>query len=482
MTAGRPLTPSAPFIPLFDRMRDHPFVPTCLSQRKGAVGGQGWPQATATRREASLRAGRPLAMMAAGWGSGRCGTVQNQLFESALGIAKPWYVRSVDFDAAKKLLTITVDFVAGTRFEVEGVAGVHPVHDTQIKRLRHLNFFQHECFLEVRTPRVKLPDGRVVLAEPAWFGKLSGFTLLFEALVLAMAQQMTFSAVAKLVGISWHRVHAICSHYVNLAVAEADLSTVTNVAIDETSYRRGHNYLTLAADTDQRKVVFVTDGKDANTVADFAADLAAHKGSAEQVRSVSIDMSPAFIKGVTDHLPNARITFDKFHVVANASTAVEKMRRLEQRTDPSLKGLRWTLLKNRDRLSVQSRADLDILIAQVATKRTARAWLYREHLRDILNRKQINVVSAMLKQWCTNVMRSRVEPMKEVAKMIRKHFDGIVAWAQTRQTNGYIEALNGLFQAAKRKARGYTRFATMRTVLFLIAGKLDFTPINPHTA
>ena len=181
--------------------------------------------------------------------------------------------------------------------------------------------------------------------------------------------------------------------------AEADLSAVTAVAIDETSCRRGHNYLTIAADTNERKVVFVTEGKDTKTVADFAADLAAHKGSAEQVRLVSIDMSPAFIKGVADHLPNARITFDKFHVVAHASTAVDKMRRLEQRTDPSLKGLRWTLLKDRDRLSDESRADLDTLIAQVATKRTARAWLYREHLRDILDRKQINVVSAMLKQW-----------------------------------------------------------------------------------
>src|SRR5580700_9008265 len=87
--------------------------------------------------------------------------VQNKLFEAALGIVKPWYVNGVDFDAAKKTLTIGVDFVAGTRFPAAGVAGVHPVHDTQIKRLRHLNFFQHECFLEVRTPRVKLPDGRI---------------------------------------------------------------------------------------------------------------------------------------------------------------------------------------------------------------------------------------------------------------------------------------------------------------------------------
>jgi transposase len=408
--------------------------------------------------------------------------MQNQLFEAALGLAKPWYVTGVNFDAAQKILTISVDFAAGTRFEAPGVAGAHPVHDTQIKRLRHLNFFQHECFLEVRTPRVKLPDGRVVLIEPDWFGKLAGFTLLFEALVLAMAQQMTFAAVARLAGLSWHRVHAICSRYVDLALAEADLSAVSAVAIDETSSRRGHNYLTIAADAEARKVVFVTEGRDAKTIARFAEYLTTHNATPGQVRSVSIDMSPAFINGVTEQLPNARITFDKFHIIAHASAAIDKMRRLEQRTDPSLKGLRWTLLKDRGRLSNEGRADLDALIAGAATKRTARAWLYREHLRDILDRKQINVVSAMLKTWCTNVLRSKVVPMQDVARMIRTHFDGIVAWAQTRQTNGFIEALNGLFQAAKRKARGYTRFTTMRTVLFLIAGKLDFTRINPNAA
>ena len=106
-------------------------------------------------------------------------------------------MRGVDFDAAGKVLTIGIDFVAGSRFAAPGAEGLHPVHDTQTKRLRHLNFFQHECYLEVRTPRVKLPDGRVVQIEPDWFGKLSGFTLLFEALVLAMAQQMPFAAVAR---------------------------------------------------------------------------------------------------------------------------------------------------------------------------------------------------------------------------------------------------------------------------------------------
>ena len=142
--------------------------------------------------------------------------------------------------------------------------------------------------------------------------------------------------------------------------------------------------------------------------------------------------------------------------------------------------MRWTLLKDTATLKPQAAADLDALIAKMTVKRTARAWAYKEQLREILDRKQIHVVRAMLKRWCNCVMRSKVEPMKEVAKMIRTRTEGIVAWAQTRQANGFLRAINGLFQAAKRRARGFTRIDTIRTVIFLIAGRLDFHAINPH--
>jgi transposase len=405
-----------------------------------------------------------------------------KLFEAALGIADPWFIRGVDFDAARKTLTIGVDFVAGSRFSVPGIEGAHPVHDTVTKRLRHLNFFQHECYLEVRMPRVRLPDGGVRLVEPDWVGKLAGFTLLFEALILTLCREMPFAAVARLVNLSWHRIAAICQRYVELALQEADFSEVARLAVDETASARGHDYITLFADADERKVLFVAEGRGADTVEAFADKLAAHGGAPQAIESVCIDMSPAFIKGVTEHLPNARITFDKFHVVAHASLALDKTRRIEQKTDPSLKGLRWALLKDRSKLGASAQADLDALVAQLTTKRTARAWLYREQLRNILDRRQVNVLRAMLKRWCTNVMRSKVEPMKEVARLIRNHMEGIVAWAQTRQTNGFLEAINGLFQAAKRKARGYGRFSTIRTVIFLLAGKLDFSRFNPHAA
>ena len=404
------------------------------------------------------------------------------LFEAALGVASPWYVRETLFDGDARTLTIRVDFRAGSRFGHADEPGQHPVHDTQVKRYRHLNFFQHECFLEVRVPRVKLSDGAVRLIEPPWAGQLSGFTLLFEALVLSLCREMPFAAVARLVGESWHRVAAIAERYVDRALEQADFSTVRELAIDETSRARGHDYVTLAADPERRAVLFVTETREAETIARLAEDLRAHGGDPAAIKSVSIDMSPAYIKGVTAYLPNAQITFDKFHVVAHASHALDLTRRAEQKRDPDLKGLRWALLKDRDRLSNARRADLDALLTHLTTKRTARAWQYREDLREILQRKQVNVVRAMLCQWCTNVMRSKVELMKAVAAMIRNHLDGIVAWAQSRLTNGFLEAINGLFQAAKRKARGYKRFSTIRTMIFLIAGKLDFRTLNPHAA
>jgi transposase len=405
-----------------------------------------------------------------------------QLFEAALGVSTPWYVRETRFDVEARTLTIYVDFRAGSRFSYPGVACEHPVHDTQIKRYRHLNFFQHECFLEVRVPRVKLPDGAVRLIEPPWAGKLSGFTLLFEALVLSLCREMPFAAVARLVGESRHRVAAIAERYVELALAAADFSEVHEIAVDETSKARGHDYVTVAADAERRAVIFVTETREAQAIERLAVDLTAHGGDPEAIRAVSIDMSPAYIKGVGTYLPNAAVTFDKFHVIAHASHALDLTRRAEQKRDPELKGLRWALLKDRNRLSDARRADLDALLANLTTKRTARAWQYREDLRTILNRKQVNVVRDLLRQWCTNVMRSKVEPMKAVAQMIRKHLEGIVAWARTRMTNGFLEALNGLFQAAKRKARGYRRLSTIRTVIFLIAGKLDFRTLNPHIA
>ncbi len=206
--------------------------------------------------------------------------VTEKIFETALGISSPWFIAGMGFDEKQRTLRIRVDFEVGSRFAVPGQAGEHPVHDTVTKTYRHLNFFQYQCDLTVRVPRVKLPDGKVIQVIPPWAGKLSGFSLLFEAFVLLLARETTFTGASRISGLSVHRVMALCARYVNEALSEADFSEVRRVALDETSRAKGQEYVTLFADADpdpaRRRVIFVAEGKDATTVEAFAANLRAH--------------------------------------------------------------------------------------------------------------------------------------------------------------------------------------------------------------
>jgi transposase len=149
--------------------------------------------------------------------------------------------------------------------------------------------------------------------------------------VLKLAQPMPFAAVARTVDESWHRVNPVCKRYVHLAIAATDLSETTNVTIDETSYEKCHRYLMLVADADARKVCPSAKHAGAANIGGFAQHLRNHNGAADNITSAAIDMSKAFIKRVTENLPKAVITFDRFHVVAHASQAVDKMRRIEGR-------------------------------------------------------------------------------------------------------------------------------------------------------
>lgn len=237
--------------------------------------------------------------------------VTEKIFESALGVSSPWFIAGMGFDEQQRKLNIRVDFEVGSHFAVPGQSGEHPVHDTVTKTYRHLNFFQYRCDLEVRVPRVKLPDGKVIQVIPPWAGKLSGFSLLFEAFVLLLSRQMPFSGVSRITGESIHRVMAVCHRYVGATVAAADLSEVRQLAIDETSRAKGQEYVSLFAEADpdpeRPRVLFVAEGRGAETVGAFAQNLRTHHGKPSEIASVSIDMSPAFIKGVQENFPSAQV-------------------------------------------------------------------------------------------------------------------------------------------------------------------------------
>jgi transposase len=405
----------------------------------------------------------------------RCGMQDRDLFALALGLSKPWYVSEVEFDPEKKKLELRIDFERGGTFACPecGSAGCK-AYDTEDRTWRHLNFFQYETHLRARLPRVrcgKCDAIRPVIAP--WARPGSGFTLLFEALVMTMAAHMPVRAIARLLGVTDPRLWRVIEHYVDEARTRRDDSHVRRVGIDETSRRRGHDYITVFVDVDRPRVLFVTEGKDAETVGRFATDLVEHGGRPEQIREACVDMSAAFIKGVRQSLPQAALTFDKFHVSKLIGDAVDQTRREERLACPELKGQRYTLLR---RPETMNDAQLDFassLLLKQPTMKTARAFHLKLAFNDFWHQSP-NQAEAYLKKWCSWAQRSRVPAMVKAAKTIRQHWDGVLRWFTSRITNGLLEGLNSLIQSAKARARGFRTTRNLASIIYIIAGKLDF--------
>jgi transposase len=394
------------------------------------------------------------------------------LFQLALGLVPPWMVADAKFDADKKRLDIEIDFKTGGRFACPECGKADcPVHDTVKKTWRHLNFFQHEAFLHARVARIDCPDCGVRLVNVPWARPGSGFTLLFEAFVMMLVKDMPVAAAARLVGEHDTRLWRVIQHYVEEAVARMDLADLRRVAIDETAAKRGQDYISLFVDLDARKVVYVTEGNDAETVARFADHVDDHNSDASRIKEVCIDMSAAYIKGVTENLTEAEITFDKFHAVKLVNDAVDQVRRAESNDRPQLKYSRYLWLMNERSLSVEQSLSLEALCRM--NLKTARAYRIRLAFQDIFSCPSRDWAELVLNRWYSWAIRSRLEPIKKVARTVKRHRDGILRWFDSKIANGLIEAINSLVQAAKAKARGYRSLRNLIAITYLIAGKID---------
>jgi transposase len=394
------------------------------------------------------------------------------LFQLALGLVPPWMVADAKFDAERKRLDIEIDFKVGGRFPCPDCGKADcPVHDTVKKTWRHLNFFQHQAFLHARVARIDCSDCGVRLVNVPWARPGSGFTLLFEAFVMTLVKDMPVAAVARLVREHDTRLWRLIQHYVETAVARMDLSDLRRVAIDETAAKRGQDYISLFVDIDARKVVYVTEGNDAETVARFAEHVDDHNSDASRIKEVCIDMSAAYIKGVDHNLTEAEVTFDKFHAVKLVNDAVDQVRRAESKHRPELKYSRYLWLMNERRLSIEQGLSLEALCRM--NLKTARAYRIRLAFQEIYNCPSRDWGELVLDRWYSWAIRSRLEPIKKVARTVKRHRDGILRWFDSKIANGLIEAINSLVQPAKAKARGYRSLRNLIAITYLIAGKID---------
>ncbi|RYD72590.1 MAG: ISL3 family transposase [Verrucomicrobiaceae bacterium] len=390
------------------------------------------------------------------------------LFTLALQLSPEWKVTDCLLDQENRRLTLKLDFIPGSKFPAPGATHhlLCAVHDTVEKRWRHLDFFQYETELVARVPRVKTPEGKVVQVEVPWARPGSGFTLLFEAWAMLLCGEMPVQEAGRMLREQDTRLWRILQHYVEEAQTKQSWSKVRRILVDETSARRGHRYVSSVVDAEMRQLLFVAEGRGSEVLGQFVQELRAHGGEPGQIELVAMDMSPSYIKGAREHLPKARVVFDHFHVMQMAGKALDEVRKELRREGADLRDGLWALRGNewtRSKEQLERRRELCRTYPKLG-----RAMMLRELLQDILAQED----PELLRWWCTRAKRSRLGPFKKLADSLREHWDGVVAFMETRVTNGVIEAINGLLQLAKRMARGFRSFATFRTIALLKVGKL----------
>lgn len=410
---------------------------------------------------------------------------EREIFGLALGLqGTPWYVAEVTLDLTQQpgRLDLRLDFAPGSRFPRPSDGQPCPVYDTEERTWRHLNFFQFECYVHAWVPRVDggEPDGIKTVAVP-WARPRSGFTLLMEAMMVLLARGgMAVAEAARTVGENPHRLWRVLHREVARAHAQMDLSGVRQLSVDETSVRRGHDYVTVVCEPKApggaaaTRVLFVAEGRDAGAVTQAREFLAGRGVPAERIGEVCADMSAAYAKGVRENFPQARLVFDFFHVVQLLTTGVDAVRRRERERFPELlKGTRYLWLKHDLNLTEEQRLKRCRLLG-LKKLQTGRAHCQLSAFQDLLAAESPADALAGLRWWYYWVTHSRIPEMIAVAKSIKRHWDGIVAYVETRLTNGPAEALNGIIQTAKRKARGFRTFACFRTIIYLVGSKLKF--------
>ena len=302
------------------------------------------------------------------------------LFTAALGLSGPWRVIRTEFDVEATQLDLYLGFDRGARFACPAKDCPHDgcaVHDTVDKTWRHLDFFQHKALLHARLPRVRCPAHGVRQVSVPWARPGVGVHAVVRGAGADLRQGDAGGQGRGDDPRARHQDLAGLKHHVNAARDREDFSAVTKVGMDETSAHKGQDYVSIFADMVAGRVLFATDGRNADTVARFAADLLAHGGNPESVTGTSSDMSSAFISGIAQHLPNATMTFDRFHLAAKLSEAIDTVRRGEA-PHPELKHTRWLWLKNHSNLSAKQQGELHRLMRPSAQLATARALRWRE--------------------------------------------------------------------------------------------------------
>jgi len=406
---------------------------------------------------------------------------QCTLYEQILGLSSPWFVSGVELDKDQGEVVVQVDLDRSAKLACPRCGHACPGYDSRKRRWRHLDTCQFRTQVVAQVPRVQCPEHGCLTISVPWAEQNSRYTLLFEAFVISWLRAASISAVSKQLRLSWTAIDNIMERAVRRGLANGPDRDTTRLAVDETAFRKGHDYVTIVSNA-QGQVLAVEDGRSSDSLGRFYDSL--EEPRKQSIISISMDMSPAYQKATFAHIENAhrKIAFDHFHVAQMLTRTLDATRKADMaRADNSMRQeihrSRYTWLRHRK--SLEGQQIQQIRDVSDALKDTGLVWYLKEKARDIWQGYRVKGARAAWQEWIHMARLTDVRALASAANQIETKLFGILNAMRFRASNGLAEAINGQVRTLKVRARGFRSKARFKRAILFHYGGLPMAP-NPH--
>jgi len=401
----------------------------------------------------------------------------SELYEKILGLFEPWHVEDVTIDKVAEVIVIRVGLRGAVVLACPECEQPMPGYDSRRRRWRHLDTCQYKTIIEADVPRGECGRHGVRQIRVPWAEDRSQFTALFERLVIDWVKTASQTAVAEQFGMSWDEVHGIMERAVARGLARRKERVIASIGVDEKSFQRRHEFVTVVCDLKEGTVLHVGDDRKKETLDTFFKDLM--PAQREGIESVAMDMWEPYVESVREHLPFATIVFDKFHIVRHLNDAVDQIRRREhaalmEQGDDRLKRTKYSWLRNPANFTRKGWSDFAPI--RESRLKTARGWAIKETILDLWGYIYPGAAERFFKSWYRWAIRSRLEPIRKVARMLKARLPNILSYLTYPITNAVTEGINSKIQWIKYTARGFRNRRSFRTAILFHCGGLDLYP------
>jgi transposase len=401
-----------------------------------------------------------------------------ELYRALLGLTAPWTVAGVDVDMKGQRVVVRVEAGPGP-YSCPECGTPTGRYDSKPRRWRHLDTMQFTTWIEADVPRVDCHAHGVKQVRVPWAEPGSQFTALFERLAIDLLRECSITGAVGLLRISWDEGWGIKARAVKRGLARRIPEVVGRIGVDEKAIAKRHRYLTIVADLEQSRVLYLADDRKQESLDGFWPTLT--PAQREGIRAVAMDMWPPYVQSTRAHLPGAegKIVFDKFHVVKHLHEAVDKVRRGEHRTlrragDERLTGSKYLWLRRPEAMTEDQRTAFQAL--QRENLQVGRAWVLKERFRTFWEYRYVGAARTFFTRWFWRATHSRLKPMAAVAKLIQRHLPNLLTYLRHHLTNAGLEGVNAVIQWVKKTARGFRNAEHFKTAIYFHCGGLDLYP------